>query len=224
MLVEKRSDQVLSRRGRQWATLVVLGVLTVDALVTGLELVTGNLVDGRSALLDIWDTAKVFAIAAVSIWTAGRLRSRGLATFAAVFVLIGVEDLYFWHGQLGEIVSAYFDFGFLPAADSSAWGEFLALTAVAAVGGILAWTVSDRWPGYRTVRRQLTLMLIALFFFATIVDLVADASGQNPILTLIEETGERFTLSMMGGYMAGLGYTTMKRGGFPGRETSSGRV
>jgi hypothetical protein len=213
MLVEKLADPVLSRRGRQWATLVVLGLLTVDVLVTGLEVVTGNLVEGRSALLDIWDTAKVFAIAAVSIWTAGRLRSRGLAIFAAVFVLIGVEDLSFWHGRFGRILSAYFDFGFLPAADSSAWGEFLALTAVAALGGILAWTVSDRWPGYRTVRRHLTLMLVVLFFFATVADLIADASGQNPLLTLIEETGERFTLSMIGGYMAGLGYTTMKRGG-----------
>ncbi len=120
MLVEKLSDPVLSRRGRQWATLMVLGLLTVDVLVTGLEVVTDNLVAGRSALLDIWDTAKVFAIAAVTVWTAGRLRSRGLAIFAAVFVLIGVEDLFFWHGRLGRILSAYFDLGFLPAADSPA--------------------------------------------------------------------------------------------------------
>lgn len=111
MLVEKRSDPVFSRRRRQWKRLVVLGLLTVDVLVTGLELVTGNLVEGRSALLDIWDTAKVFAIAAASIWTARRLRSRGLAIFAAVFVLIGVEDVFFWHGQFGRTLSTYFDFG-----------------------------------------------------------------------------------------------------------------
>lgn len=67
MLVEKRSDPILSRRGRQWATLVVLGLLTVDVSATGLELITGDLVEGRSALLDIWDTVKVFAIAGVSL-------------------------------------------------------------------------------------------------------------------------------------------------------------
>lgn len=224
MLVEKRSDPVLSRRGRQRATLVLLGLLAVDVLVTGLEVVTGNLVEGRSALLDIWDTAKIFAIAAASLWTAARLRSRILAIFAAVFVFIGVEDLFFWHGRVGRTLSSYFDLGFLPAAEGTAWGEFLALTVVAALGGTLAWTVSDRWPGYRAVRRQLTLMLLALFFFATVVDLIADASGQNPLLTLIEETGERFSVSMIGGYMAGLGYTTMKRRGWSGMEVSGYRL
>lgn len=182
-------------------------VLSVDILFTFLDFEAGRLVQGRGPLLDGWDAGKAAAAAIGMLVIAWYVRSPGSAVFALVFVLIGLQDELAWHGSAGASVSSAFDFRLLQKvlpASPEAWGQFLVLTALAATGAIFIWFVPDRWPGFRSIRNVLTILLGALFLFATVVDLLADAASPGSVLTLLEESGERLTLSLTVGYVAGL--------------------
>jgi len=203
----------LPRLAREVAVFVAAAAVFGDLLVTGLDVDAGSFLAGQGPLLDVWDAGKATAVAAGMLVVAWRARSFGSAVLGALFVLIGIQDQLAWHGRAGRFLSDTFQFDALQRlvpAGQAAWGEFLVLTALAVVGGTLVWTVRDRWPGFRSARKVLTLLLIVLFGFAGVVDLLGASTSNTTFIAVFEETGERLALSVISGYVAGLVVTVVR--------------
>ena len=192
---------------RQAALFVAAAVLFGDLLITTLDAEAGRLVAGRGPILDVWDAAKAAAVSSGMLFVAWRARSVGFGVFGVVFGLIGLVDQTAWHGPAASFLADNANLEGLRhivAASEIAWSEFLILTVFAAGGAWFIWTVPDQGRAFRSARRVLTLLLIALFGFAVVLDLAAASAADGALLAFFEEAGERLVLSLIAGYVAGV--------------------
>lgn len=163
---------------------------------------------GGENLLGFWDLAQALAVGIALIYTAGRTESRPIAILGALFLLVGIEDQIEIHGRLGDAIADLFQFqSWIPgigAYGAHNIGEFVAMALFGVVAFVLVWT--GRAPthsGLRRARIILTGLLVLMFFFAVVVDLVTAAERSLRIL-LVEELGERGVLSLAAVYSLSL--------------------
>ncbi len=197
----------LSTTARQVAGFVAAVAVVVDLMVLVLEASSGTLVAGRGPLLDVWDAAKAGVLAlglmGVSVWR----RSLAIGVVAVVFALVGIQDQVAWHSAMGQTLAGWLDLSFLArlsGAPESAVGEFLVLALLAVAGLVVAESVWEERLHLRAARNVLVMLLVLLTVFAVFVDLGTAASGNGGAVALVEEMGERTTLSLALGFTAGL--------------------
>ncbi|MGZ5384953.1 MAG: DUF5671 domain-containing protein, partial [Acidimicrobiia bacterium] len=138
----------------------------------------------------------------------GRIAWRPIATLGVLFVLVGIEDQIAIHGELGKAIAGLLRFNaWIPgvgAYGANNIGEFLAMAIFGVVAFVLIW--AHREPPDRTMGRArliLTILLVAMFFFAGVIDLIT-AAGRSLTSMLIEELGERGALSLSVVYVLSL--------------------
>jgi hypothetical protein len=156
----------------------------------------------------MWDLAKAITVGTALIYTAGRIAWRPIATLGVLFVLVGIEDQIAIHGELGKAIAGLLRFdAWIPGVGAYGAiniGEFFAMATFGVVAFVLIW--SHRVPPDRTMGRArliLTILLVAMFFFAGVIDLIT-AAERNLTSMLIEELGERGALSLSVVYVLSL--------------------
>jgi len=197
----------LTPRARAVALSVAAVAVAVDALLLTVDLANGSPVaDVGGPFLDGWGFGKAVLGAAGLLLVAWWAQSARWGVFAGVFTLIAIQDRLSWHGRVGSAMARALDLTgltrLLPASPS-AWGSFLVLLGVGAVGGaavILAWRSH---PPLRRPAVVLGGLLAALFFFAAIVNLLGSALPDLPF-GWVEELGESLVLSLALSYVCGL--------------------
>ncbi|MGH9051619.1 MAG: hypothetical protein ACRDWX_01160 [Acidimicrobiia bacterium] len=171
-----------------------------DALAWGVQLVLGS-----PRATDLWALIKGIIVVAGLGFVAQLARSPGMGIFALVFGLVALEDWIALHSQVGRglaTVPALADLAQRLGVPEDAWGQFLSLLVLSAVGGAAAvWATFRMINVRRRVGLNLLLLLLGLFLFAGPVDLYSDMYGP---LTTIEEVGETLALSAAVGYSSGL--------------------
>ncbi|MDH3398730.1 MAG: hypothetical protein OEM81_13005 [Acidimicrobiia bacterium] len=163
---------------------------------------------GGEDLLGFWDLAKALAVGIALVYTAGRTESRAVGTLGALFLVVGIEDQIEIHGRLGKVIADLFRFdAWIPGIGRYGAlniGEAVAMALFGGVAFILIWTgPKPHYPGLQRARVILTVLLVAMFFFAVIIDLVT-AAGRSLASFLIEELGERGVLSLAAVYCLSL--------------------
>lgn len=196
----------LPQPARRVALLVLVVVLALDLsgqLVVVVERSWDSIIQGR--ILNAWDLAKAAVVAALLVWGARESRSRNLAAFGILFLLIGLEDQVRFHAGAGRVLSRILrSTNLFEGRQALDIGESLALIALAAGGAALVW--SWRRPALRSLRRGrliLSILLIALFGLAVVVNYVGNLT-RTQWLGIAEEVGERFVLTLTVAYAAGL--------------------
>ena len=202
-----RWDGRLTTHARNVAVFVAVATSLVGLLVVVIAFDRGeSLTDGASGpLLDAWVLAVTVAIAAGLAVVAWRARSLGLLVFAAVFVLVAVQDIVAWHGEAAAEVVTRLDLSALNSivdVGERVWAEFLVLLVIAVVGaGLILLAGRHRVPTRPVL--VLASLLGLLFVFAAVADL-AVAAYPDAGLGWVEEIGELLVLSLTLGYVAGL--------------------
>jgi hypothetical protein len=191
-----------------WALLIM--VVVMDGVIQYVTLrQRGRLaLAGGEDLLGLWDLCKALAVGIALIYTAGRAESRAAGTLGALFLIVGIEDQITIHGRLGEAIADSFRFeAWIPGIGRYGAvniGEAVAMALFGVVAFILVWT--GRRPRYPTLQRArlvLTVLLVAMFFFAVVIDLIT-AAGRSLTSLLVEELGERGVLSLAAVYSLSL--------------------
>jgi len=187
---------------RKRAVAVFWAILSINAVIQYAMLRRngwGGLA-GTDNLVAFWDLTMAVAIGTSLIFTAGRSESRAFGTLGVLYVIIGIEDRIAVHGMVGEALADIFAFDrWIPGignygADNI--GEFVAMAIFAVVAFVLIWYGQRPADArLRTARMIFTGLLLALFFFAVVIDLVT-AAEQSLAILLIEELGERSVLSL----------------------------
>jgi hypothetical protein len=209
----------LSRRGSELTIFMAVVLVLGDLAVVVTDYLRHDLYLGRGPVCDVWDITKALAVAVGLFAIALRTRSLGISVFGCVFLLIGIEDQVAWHGIAAQYLVERVDLtavAEMTGDTPESLGEFLILAALAVTALILVWIVPDRTPGFRRVRLILTIWLIVMSLSATVVDLVAANFEPASLWALLEESGERVVLSLIGAYVAGL-LATMRASRSPGR-------
>lgn len=192
----------LPATARQLAVFVAASALLLDLLLWALERTTPI-----NSVTQSWEPLKqgvvVLGLALVTV----RIRSGTLAAFTAAFAVIAFEDRAFLHKGIGDRLAEVLNLTALhelaPAPPGS-WGQFLALSVLAAVaGGAAVLAILRARSPLRTIAMVLTGLLGLLFLFAGVVDLLADAYPTS-LLVRVEEAGEAVALSLALGYTASL--------------------
>jgi hypothetical protein len=197
----------LTRRERDVAVYVAVAAVAFDALLLLVDLANGaRVADVGGPALDTWGFIEALlcavGLAAVAWWA----RSAAWGMFAAVFVLIAIQDRVSWHGEAGRRLARAFDLTWLTRvvkAPPSAWGSFLVLVAVAAIGAVAARFAWSARPLLRRPAAVLSGLLAALFLFAGVANLWGSARPDLP-LGWVEELGEALVMSLALGYVSGL--------------------
>ena len=163
---------------------------------------------GGDNLLGLWDLAKALAVGIALVYTAGRAESRAMGTLGALFLIVGIEDQITLHGRMGVAIADLFRFEtWIPgigAYGAVNIGEAVAMGLFGVVAFTLIWTgPRPRHQSLQRARVILTVLLVAMFFFAVVIDLVT-AAGRSLTSQLIEELGERGVLSLAAVYSLSL--------------------
>lgn len=193
----------LHKPARQVAVFVLALTLLVDLLLIALDYEQHGRrgISGGYYLVDFWDVAKALAAGAALLVAAQRGRSRAIRVLALVFILLAVEDLIGLHGYFGAALKALSG-GLVPVR----LGELIAFVGFGLLVFGLVWAGKPpRDQQLRRARLVVTVLLFALFLFTGLVDYFA---GHSPTpLSLLEESGERFVLTVSAAYAAGLAAT-----------------
>ena len=194
----------LSKSARQVAVFVLAVTLFADLVLLALDYGEHGLkgISGGYYLVDFWDVAKAVAIGGLLLTVAQRLESVAIRMLGFVFLILGLEDLITLHGIFGKALNRL-------TADlvPERVGEIVAFAGFGLLTVYLVWVRNK--PTSMTVRRarlMITVLLAAMFFFTAGVDFFA-AGGQTAVtrvVALIEESGERFVLTLTMAYAAGL--------------------
>jgi len=197
----------LSRRAWEAAVFVTAIGVAVDGLLLGADLANGVPVAGIGGrFLDAWAFAQALLAAAGLAVVAWWARAVGWGVFAGIFTLVAVQDRLSWHGQLGGRLARLIDLEGLTrlvGASTSAWGSFLVLCGVAAIGAVAALLARRSHPALQRPATVLGGLLAALFFFAAVVNLWGSARPDLP-LGWVEELGEILVVSLSLGYVGAL--------------------
>jgi len=189
------------------AVFVTATGVAVDRLLLGADLANGVPVAGVGGrFLDAWAFAQALLAAAGLAVVAWWARAVGWGVFAGIFALVAVQDRLSWHGQVGGRLARLIDLKGLTrliGASTSAWGSFLVLCGVAAIGAGAALLARRSHPTLRTPATVLGGFLAALFFFAAVVNLWGSARPDLP-LGWVEELGEVLVVSLSMGYVGAL--------------------
>jgi hypothetical protein len=195
---------------RRLAWILLFAVVIVDGIIQYATLRRRGwpALAGGENLLGFWDLAQALAVGIALIYTAGRTESRPIATLGGLFLLVGIEDQIEIHGRLGDGIADLFDFqSWIPGIGeygASNIGQFVAMALFGVVAFVLVWAGrAPAVPGLRRARVVLTGLLILMFFFAVVVDLVTAAERSLEIL-LVEELGERSVLGLAAVYSLSL--------------------
>lgn len=196
--------------GLQAALFSLAVAIFIDGVLEAAAMARGGVMSltGRWDLLGAWDVVKTLLITAALLVTAKRCRSRVFTVLALLFLIIGIEDQVALHAPLGHFLARVLRID----AWSNLWdvsgshkiGEFLVLGLFGTLAFLLTWT--RKRPPLQTLRRArgvLTILLVVLFIFAGVVDLINSIYG-GPVWEFIEETGERISLSLSLAYAVGL--------------------
>ena len=149
-------------------------------------------------LLDYWDIAKAVAIGAALLLVAHRAESASIRFLGILFLILALEDLITLHGIFAAVLKRLSG-GVIP----NRVGEFIALAGFGVVAFFFIWIRNP--PHHRMLRRArvfLTVLLVTLFFFTAVVDFFA-LQGSS-VTAIVEESGERLTLTITLAYAAGL--------------------
>ena len=203
----------LSPSGLRLAWTLLAAVFVIDVIV---QLVTA-LQGGRAALgnsrslLGMWDLAKAIAVGTALIYTAGRTAWRPIAALGVLFLVVGIEDQIAIHGELGRAIGDLVRFdAWIPGIGRYGainLGEFFAMGLIGVVAFILIWAGRPApSQGLSRARVIFTLLLVAMFLFAGVVDLMT-AARHSLTTVLIEELGERAVLSLSAVYALSLTWT-----------------
>jgi hypothetical protein len=192
----------LSPAGVRKAWILLGTIFVIDVVLQFFSALDGGRValgDSRS-LLGMWDLAKAISIGTALIYLAGRTRWRPMATLGVLFLVVGIEDQIAIHGELGKAIAGLVRFeAWIPGIGRYGainLGEFFAMGLFAVAAFFLIWT-GPRAPDrvLNRARTIFTLLLVGMFFFAGVIDLMT-AAGRNLTTMLIEELGERGVLSL----------------------------
>lgn len=200
----------LSPEGLRLAWILLGTVFVIDVILQLFAALDGGrpaLGNSRS-LLGMWDLAKAITVGTALIYTAGRIAWRPMATLGVLFVVVGIEDQIAIHGELGKAIAGLVRFdAWIPgigAYGANNLGEFFAMAIFGVVAFVLIW--AHRVSPDRTMSRArliFTILLVAMFFFAGVIDLIT-AAERSVTSMLIEELGERATLSLSAVYAVSL--------------------
>ncbi|MGH8873804.1 MAG: hypothetical protein ACRDVM_00920 [Acidimicrobiia bacterium] len=190
----------LPGNAREAALFVAVAAVSADALAWGVQLALGV-----PRATDLWALSKGLLLVAGVGFVALVARSPAMGIFALVFGLVALEDWLVLHAQMGRrlaTVPALADLAHRLGVSDNAWGQFLSLLLLSAVGGVAAvWATFRMVNVRRRVGLSLLLLLLGLFLFAGPVDLYSDMYGA---LATVEEVGETLALSAAVGYSSGL--------------------
>lgn len=196
----------LTPRARRLAWVLLIAIVAIDGAVQYVTLRQRGrpALAGGENLLGFWDLAKALAIGIALVYTAGRTESRSTGTLGALFLIVGIEDQIAFHGRLGEMIAGLFRFeAWIPGIGQYGAvniGEAVAMAIFGVVAFILIWTgPRPRHQSMQRARVVLTVLLVAMFFFAVVIDLIT-AAGRSLDSLLIEELGERGVLSLAAVY------------------------
>jgi hypothetical protein len=195
------------RDARRAALIVFACSISVDVVLTSIGFSTGRMVRGTTPILEMWDLLKALLLASTLLFASWRARSRGLGLFALIFLMIGVADLALAHDRIAEWLVDRIDLGGIGAllpGNSATWVELLILTVLAFLAAVSIRAVKDSWEGYPSVRNTLVGLLGVLIIFAVGVDFVASSASSTRALAIIEESGERFAMSLTLAYASGV--------------------
>jgi hypothetical protein len=192
----------LSPEGLRLAWILLGTVFIIDVVLQLFAALQGGRVAlGNSrSLLGMWDLAKAITVGTALIYTAGRITWRPIATLGVLFLIVGIEDQIAIHGELGKAIAGLVRFdAWIPGIGrygANNLGEFFAMAIFGLVAFLLIW--AHRASPDRTMSRArliFTILLVVMFFFAGVIDLMT-AAGRSLTTMLIEELGERATLSL----------------------------
>lgn len=122
-----------------------------------------------------------------------------------LFAYLLFDDALQIHEQIGSMLAARLDFLPQTRLRVQDYGE-LAVSAIVAtlLLGPLAWAYWRSTPAYRTISRNLLLLVCALIFFGIGVDMAHIAFNSGPtvkfLLGMIEDGGEMLSVSMIAWY------------------------
>jgi len=187
-----------------WAILFINAVLQFFTL----RLYGREALAGTDNLVALWDLALAVTVGTSLIFIAGRSESRAFGTIGVLYIIIGIEDQIALHGKLGAAIADLLRFDqWIPGIGEYGAvniGEFVAMGTFGVVAFLLIW--HGQRPADATLRKArmvFTILLVGLFFFAVVIDLVT-AAEQNLTILLIEELGERSVLSLSAIYALSL--------------------
>ena len=195
---------------RRLAWILLVAIVIVDGIIQYAALRNRGrpALAGGENLLGFWDLSKALAIGIALVYTAGRAESRSTGTLGALFLIVGIEDQIAIHGRLGELIADLFRFdAWIPGIGQYGAvniGEAVAMAIFGIVAFVLIWTgPRPRHQSLRSAQVILTVMLVAMFFFAVVIDLIT-AAGRSLTSLLVEELGERGVLSLAAVYSLSL--------------------
>jgi hypothetical protein len=191
---------------------VVVGVALVALLLDGL-LALGDVLDpgaalrtGGTAASTAWALAKLGATAIGFCVVAARTRRPLLALLAGVPVAVAFVSVPGGHREAGGLLAdtAWAQrLGAATPASPEAWGTFFVLLALTIAALLVAAAVAlFEPPEVRHLPRAVAVLLLALFVFAGVFDLLA-ALLDARLFGSIEEVGERAILSLLLAYVLG---------------------
>ncbi|GBE22460.1 hypothetical protein BMS3Bbin01_01835 [bacterium BMS3Bbin01] len=197
--------------------MVLVGALVVDVTLQVAEVLlygAGQL-DGAGNFLALWDLAKAALTTAALLFAAHRFRSKIFASFAIVYFAVAAEDQLDLHqriaGRVTSLVRSVLSAGGWIPAHSEALGQLLFLTAFAAAGFVFIWVWRPAAGSTEhRARLVLTALLVTLYVFAGVVDFVGSVVPDRR-WPIIEESGERLTMTLSMAYAAGLAFVSLRK-------------
>jgi hypothetical protein len=194
-------------RSREVTRFIAATLIAVDLLLTGFTFwdLAASLRTGLLSFLEAWDVGKgataLIALAFISF----RVRSPSLGVFAAILGVITMLERTGAHGRVARWILRNFDLSTaaLDGVDRLALVELLLLSSIAVVAAVVIWFSRRKERDLSFVRRDLLLLLAALWIFAVGVDYVSSFTGSS-VWRFIEETGERVVMSILLGYIFGI--------------------
>jgi hypothetical protein len=191
-------------RSRELTRFLAATLLSIDFLLTGFTVwnLRSSVRIGLVSFLEVWDIGKgVLAMLGLA-WVAFRTRSTSLAVFAAILGVITLLEGTGTHGALADWILDRFAVSGPAGVSPRAFVEILVLSTFAVLAVIAIWSSRTRERDLSLMRRHLSLLLVALWVFAVVLDYVAAITASGT-WRLVEEGGERAVMSILLAYVLG---------------------
>jgi hypothetical protein len=160
-----------------------------------------------------WALVKLAATAVGFCVVAARTRRPLLALLAGVPAAVAVVSVPGGHREAGELLADTVvaqRLGAATPASPEAWGTFFVLLALTAAALLVAGALARFEPAeIRHLPRAVAVLLLALFVFAGVFDLLA-ALFDARIFGSLEEVGERGILSLLLAYVLGTAFVARR--------------
>lgn len=194
---------------RRWAgravrteRLLLITLVAVDLLFVAAHLVFDGMwrLERDRGYSELFNYAKLLAIAVTMLLAWRASRQRAFAAWAATFTAMGLDDAFQLHEGVGLQIAAWFDIPRAFSLRGRDYGElaFWAMVAVPLLVVLVA-TYSPSGDGVRRISRVLAALSGALVFFAVGVDMVHITLGgaAASVAIVVEDGGELLVTSII---------------------------